>query len=69
MCYSSGLVKKSIRGSYSGNSFTTSSSGTVTCTVKPDEVILFFGERSRSFPRITESESLYKTIKNAPVNN
>lgn len=69
MCYSSGLVKKSRTGSYSGNSITTSSLGTATCTVNPDEVILFFGERSRAFPRITESQNLYKTIKNAPVNN
>ncbi|MGP1438109.1 MAG: hypothetical protein ACTTKH_03455 [Treponema sp.] len=68
ICYSSGLTEKSIKGSYSGSSITTSSFGTVTCTVNADEVILFFGKKSRAFPRIKESESLYKTIKNAPVN-
>ena len=69
-CYNAGAVAKSIRGSYSGNSITgTSLGGTVICTVKPTKVTLFFDTgNSRDFLRITEGESLYNIIKNAPVN-
>lgn len=69
-CYNAGAVAKSISGSYSGNSITgTSLGGTVICTVKPTEVTIFFATgNSRDFLRITEGESLYNIIKNAPVN-
>jgi len=69
-CYNAGAVAKSIRGSYSGNSITgTSLGGTVICTVKPTKVTIFFDTgNSRDFRRITEGESLYNIIKNAPVN-
>ena len=69
-CYNAGAVAKSISGSYSGNSITgTSLGGTVICTVKPTKVTIFFDTgNSRDFLRITEGESLYNIIKNAPVN-
>ena len=69
-CYNAGVVAKSISWSYSGNSITgTSLGGTVICTVKPTKVTLFFDTgNSRDFLRITEGESLYNIIKNAPVN-
>jgi len=69
-CYNAGVVAKSISGSYSGNSITgTSLGGTVICTVKPTKVTIFFDTgNSRDFLRITEGESLYNIIKNAPVN-